>query len=294
VLVFWVLQITCTVPHGLAIEPSLEDVVLKGNWELAVSSKEDLEKWLAFTSSLVTRYQEFKIAHYLKGDALARLNRMEDALPEFTRSVDLDSGFVLGAMAKGLILSLKGESNDAQFPLLSVVQAEPTSAGIWAELGFCWLLFKVPSKALEYYKKALELDDQFVLAYIGKAVALYGEGKFEEAMQSIETAASIDSKLYEELANYDREMLVVGVNRFLYEIAKYTPDWKLPGTTLQTEGFQYNEVDIGGKKIHNYLLQPSQEYKITESQIRTLLDDLSKRVNKSIDKLNLLVVGHGW
>jgi tetratricopeptide (TPR) repeat protein len=262
---------------------------------LSLSDEKGLEDWLSFTSSLAASEPETAVFHYLRGDALARLNRLEEAIVEFERCRELDVSFALAAKAEAVAYRLRGSryANLALPLLLDVTRINSSCADAWADLGFYALLQKVPGQALEAYDSALRLNSQFSLAYIGRACALYGLGRFEEALESVQQAAALCPELAD-LCTQNQEMIVAGANRFLYEVEKYLPEEQKAGTTLEMRGFQHSEVDLGGEKVHAYILRPSLDRDSTRNGIGAIAEDLSRRLGKPIGELNPMVVCHGW
>jgi tetratricopeptide (TPR) repeat protein len=50
-------------------------------------------------------------------------------------------------------------------------------------------------EAIEYYKKAIDIDPRFALAYNNLGLALYSEGKVDEAIECYKNAIALDEKL---------------------------------------------------------------------------------------------------
>jgi len=91
-------------------------------------------------------------------------------------------------------LAASGFAKQAEALYESVWSAYPKSKKIAFSLGQFFTGQNDNEKAVDYYKKAIELDKKFVEAYLALGQLYYRQEKFSEARQSWEMILRIDSK----------------------------------------------------------------------------------------------------
>jgi len=168
----------------LATNKNNESLVLFGSVDAAT----DLQQWLSHTRDLTEANPKNHIAHYLLGDAYARLGKYAQASTEFSRALEIDDGFAMALVGKGVALASKGEMNNSLLSLTKACSLQPELAEVWAELGVLWIKMAVPEASIEASTKALLNNKDFAAAHLAKGVALYGQGKLEDALMETETA----------------------------------------------------------------------------------------------------------
>ncbi len=216
--VAWILMFFIAVTPSHAIESSVEDAILQGNWDevykilerddikandpvarlimahvclatnrnnesmlLFLSAKEesDLERWSQWTDSLLHRHPQSPECMYLSADAEARQGRLEEAARGFTRALDIKEGYPLALNARGVVRVLNEDWDSALMDFLEATRQAPDFADAHANLGTYWLLKEAPEGALEAFNQALAINSEFALAYNGRGCAYFGRGKYE-------------------------------------------------------------------------------------------------------------------
>lgn len=151
----------------------------------------DLKEWDAWTQAFAEQNPSSAAALYLRGDALGRLGRFQDAEGSFTRALDLNGTFGLAQAARGVVRALFGKQDEAYLDLLTATRTSVALADAYANLGCYEVIAENADGALAAFNEALRLDPSFALAYNGRGCSWYGMGKPDEAQLDFETAANL-------------------------------------------------------------------------------------------------------
>jgi tetratricopeptide (TPR) repeat protein len=228
-------------PYGVAIGGSLDDVILKGDWEevikilkkddkkaedpiarllmahaflatnrnnqsmmlfLSAREKDDLSLWSEWTNSLLSKHPKHPIALYLSADAKARTGKLEEAIKDLSKALEIKPDFALAWNARGNIFILTNKWDDAVGDFMVATRAAPEFADAHASLGTYYVLNEAPDGAIEAFDKAIELNPKFALAYNGRGCAYFGKGEFEKAASDFSMASSLFPSLVIAHSNY--------------------------------------------------------------------------------------------
>lgn len=153
------------------------------------ASPESLEQWRAWTGELVGRYPRQAIAHYLAGDALARLGQLDGAQAEFGAALALAPRHALTLNARGVVRAARGQWDGALVDLTDATQSGPALADAFASRGVLYIQRKTGAEgALRAFDRALQLSPDSVLALNGRASARLALGDWEGAQADLEKA----------------------------------------------------------------------------------------------------------
>lgn len=156
---------------------------------LSIGNNKDRLAWKAWTDDFVKRHADKPIAHYLKGDALARLGDLELAIQSYNKALKEKSDLVPALIARGVQFVAKRQWNDARNDFERAIDTKPPLAEAYASLGTLLILKKAPEGAYDSYEKALKLSPGYVLALNGLGCAKYGLAEWESANQDFAEAA---------------------------------------------------------------------------------------------------------
>lgn len=162
---------------------------------LSVQTPEDRELWLQWANQFATRCPHSPIAQYFKGDALARLDRLDDALDCFTLAIEQAPGkqHALAFNARGVI---HASGNDFRKARADFDSAVVSSGGRLAEAYASIGALRIDSKeaanaALRAFNRVVGddtlsppregLSPQYALALHGRACVEVVLDKFERA-----------------------------------------------------------------------------------------------------------------
>lgn len=157
---------------------------------LASASAADLAVWDSWTMRFVGTHDS-SVAHYLRGDALARRADWARALGELDRSLVLDPMNVLALNARGVVRSFASDWDGAATDLIRAMDLDPGFADAFASRGFSILHSKSePGAALEAFQAALRIAPDFGAATMGAGFAQLALARWEEGNRHLERAST--------------------------------------------------------------------------------------------------------
>lgn len=157
---------------------------------LAGASSDDLRAWDAWTRSFVGRHPTSAVAHYLRGDALARRSDWGGAAKELDVSLDLEPESVLALNARGIVRSFMKMPSAALMDFLRAGEIDPRFVDAMASRGSSLLQSRTaPEGALDAFTAALAASPDFALAAIGKAHAQLALSQWDAGNRALAVAA---------------------------------------------------------------------------------------------------------
>jgi tetratricopeptide (TPR) repeat protein len=149
---------------------------------LSVASKPSLGEYESWSTSFASQHSEKAIAHYFKGDALARQGKWSGALEAFNTALKLEPRHSLTLNARGVCDALGGEWDQSLADFDAAAKSSPSFSDAWANRGAMYVQRSTAAKgALSAFDTALKYSPESALAKMGRACALFGAGKFDEA-----------------------------------------------------------------------------------------------------------------
>jgi tetratricopeptide (TPR) repeat protein len=149
-------------------------------------NSESLMKWRTFCQGLVSDNPGFSSAHYLLGDALARLENYDSAKVEFTKAIELSTNNFLALNARGVNQWILSKSKNETMCLLctadwdSAVLLKPDMADAIVNKGVSFLLVGGDEeRCISLFQRAIESKSDFSLAHNGIKVAYHAQGNVE-------------------------------------------------------------------------------------------------------------------
>ncbi len=127
-------------------------------------------------------------AHTSLADILFHFDRdWQGADSEYRRAIQCNPGYALGYHWYANLLAAKGLHEAAHIAIMHALEIDPVSpvALVWA--GVTSHMAHRFDEAIEQYKKALDLDPQFIWTHMYLAQALEQTGQFKEAIREFET-----------------------------------------------------------------------------------------------------------
>lgn len=155
---------------------------------LSVQVPEDQKQWLQWAEDFANRNSNAPIAHYFKGDALARLGKWKDAITCFTSAVDHapNKHHALALNARGAAKAQVGDYEVAFDDLLKASQQATDFSDAHANLGALSIAQREgATSALKDFTKAIRLARKSGHEF---AVALYGRSCIEAVLGQDEQA----------------------------------------------------------------------------------------------------------
>jgi len=152
------------------------------------ASAQDKRAWDVWTASLVGAYPRAAAAHYLRGDALARIPDLKAAELEFDRALQLDAEDQLALNARGVIRCLRNDWNGIN-DLRHATELRSATAASWNNLGYANLASRRSAdSAADAFDEALRVSPTFTLANAGKGYAALVLGRWEAGSTALRAA----------------------------------------------------------------------------------------------------------
>lgn len=122
-----------------------------------------------------------------RGNARSRQGRMEEALGDYNRSIEICPWSVDPVLNRGVVLENTGRFDEAIADYRAVLAVAPEDPSAWNNLGNATAGLGRWEEALPYYERAAKLSPGFSFAYANTALAKYQLGKTNEAIKSFRT-----------------------------------------------------------------------------------------------------------
>lgn len=197
-------------------------------------------QWLQWAEGFARRHPGNKVALYLHADALARQGDFQGAREVLDTLLQKDPRCALAWNTRGVLHALDDNFNEALVDLGRAIRLKPDLVDAHINVGFVnYLLRSTPDvesgAPIEGFDKALKLDDECALAYLGRGCVLFALGKYDDAAVDFATAhllcpvlavAEINHSLAEMYALQQVEVDLV-TRDLVAELE--------PGTTLETK-----------------------------------------------------------
>ncbi len=164
---------------------------------------------------LISGRTERAQGHAVVAHALLQEGRVEDAIDQFRKSLELDANRVLEHYGLASALASRGEKEEAAIEYLEALKLEPRFAEAHGGLGVVLAKLGKLDEAMEAFRVAIRCDPKDVNAFINLGNILLERKKFEEAV-----------KCYREglVAAPENADLHYGLGRTLEQQGKVVPD----------------------------------------------------------------------
>jgi len=146
--------------------------------------------WLKLESPLADFFHQLDVAQ-----DLARSGKLDEAIPEFRKALQLSPGDARAHYDLGAALERKGDVPGAIAEYRIALDADPTSsmnAAVYSELALALARTGNVDGAIESYDKALTANPGDARAHAGLATALLEKGHPQEAVEHCRMALQID------------------------------------------------------------------------------------------------------
>jgi tetratricopeptide (TPR) repeat protein len=157
---------------------------------VSTGKKEYLKRWDEWTTDLRNSHPHNPISGYLRGDALARLQRPSEAVDVFTASLKASPNHALLLNARGVTYCSMGQFEKALEDITKATAVAPSFTDALLSVGSLWVQWKTgPDGALEAFSAALVKSPDSIVAMNGRACAQLTLGHFEESFRDLKNAA---------------------------------------------------------------------------------------------------------
>jgi len=156
---------------------------------LLAESESGRVAWGRWTTQFVRQHGDHPVAHYLRGDASARLSNWEEAVSSFDRALQIDPDHHLSMNAKAVALAGSGQWNRALVLLSELIALDPDFADPYGSRGTINVKrSQAPEGAIRWFDKALQIVPDFSLALNGRGSVHVALGNWEAAKADLEEA----------------------------------------------------------------------------------------------------------
>jgi tetratricopeptide (TPR) repeat protein len=212
---------------------------------------------LNYATALTEQNSKNAVAQMLKGDALARAGKHEEALAALDEAVRLDARSALIYDVRGVVRVLAGKTEDAIADFEKAIELEPKFAEVYANLGLVQLAAGDTPGAVESLTQAIDLAPDFALAHNGRGI---GYSIMEDW-----PAAEGDFASASKLSN---QTPIVGNLNFLQRLKaeagfrkeRWVAKLDERGTTLIAQSVEHRVVGLGGDRVIDaFIVRPTQQ-----------------------------------
>lgn len=171
--------------YGLAHSYMAEAQIDLGRWEQAGAS---IDQALSLAGDNVDVRRDYGYILEMQGDYAGAMTQYEAAVQLHPRLAYLR--LVLARVNRQL-----GNNEQALNQLFEAQNSDPTNALLAYELGRTYESFVGDAEtALEYYQRAVELDENYGSPYLRIGALLYFQGNYQEAIDAFEQAIALDTE----------------------------------------------------------------------------------------------------
>ena len=133
--------------------------------------------------------------HFLLGEALARKGRIDEAIIEFEKAIEMRPQYVAAYTSLGAAYGQKGTIDQSISASKKAIELAPRNATAYYNLGKAFGIEKNFDEAFASFFKAIELDPGYPEPYYGLAVCYYFTGHYELAMEHADKAEAMGFKV---------------------------------------------------------------------------------------------------
>lgn len=164
---------------------------------VSISSEADSRQWQQWATEFADRNSRSAIAHYFKGDALARLQQWQASLAELNEATRLKPECYLAHNASGVVLHALGNARDARTEFAKALSHKKDFADAYASWGTLNVNDSTTRDSArtstgrsressskdgtKYFKMALAINRDYVLPRNGYGCVYYGQQRYDDA-----------------------------------------------------------------------------------------------------------------
>jgi tetratricopeptide (TPR) repeat protein len=119
------------------------------------------------------------------------MGRLDKAMAEFRRAIELDPKAASAHHLLGLCWQAKGELDKAMAEFRRAIELDPKAAWAHFQLGLCWQARGQLDEALAEYRRTTELEPGGGLGHESLAETLLRSGRFAEARSAVRRALDL-------------------------------------------------------------------------------------------------------
>jgi tetratricopeptide (TPR) repeat protein len=155
---------------------------------LTLRRNQDYNSGVAMWTDVASKWPTNPRAHNNLGLFLAKQGDLDQAIPEFNRSLQIDPGYADAHENLGMTLVQQGNLDDAIEHFRRAVEIDPTLVDAYTKLGAALANQKRIDEAFAAFSKALAISPDYGPALANMGFAQQRQGRTEDAIASFERA----------------------------------------------------------------------------------------------------------
>ncbi len=172
---------------------------------LAALTRQQIGVWrdpLSLWTRTLAGAPDSAVAHNNLGEALGARARLEEAIPQFERALQIKPAYVEAYYNLGLVRRKQGRLQAATQCFEQALQIDPTLAPVHNDLANCYAVLGRKQEALEQYRLALRYQPDFANAHYNLGNLLQSEGQLTEAISRYQEALRLNPALVDAHNNW--------------------------------------------------------------------------------------------
>ena len=175
--------------HTLAC--TSDNFIAHNNLGTALPQKERVDEAIAQYQKALQIKPDYVEAFYNLGNALARKGRVDEAIAQFQKVLEIQPDCVRAHYKLGIALAQKGLADKAIVQFRKALEIQPDNAEAHDNLGNALLQKGRVDEAITEYQKALKIKPDYADAHINLGNALFQKGGVGEAITQYQRALEI-------------------------------------------------------------------------------------------------------
>jgi tetratricopeptide (TPR) repeat protein len=175
--------------HTLAC--TSDNFIAHNNLGTALPQKERVDEAIAQYQKALQIKPDYVEAFYNLGNALARKGRVDEAIAQFQKVLEIQPDCVRAHYKLGIALARKGLADKAIVQFRKALEIQPDNAEAHDNLGNALLQKGRVDEAITEYQKALKIKPDYADAHINLGNALFQKGGVGEAITQYQRALEI-------------------------------------------------------------------------------------------------------
>jgi tetratricopeptide (TPR) repeat protein len=235
------------IPKKLVLQSSLCAGLLlilgMATWQRTLVYKSEETFWI----DALAKNPDCWIGHNNLGNALIQKGRLDEAVDQFLKAVEINPHYAKAYYNLGLALFQKGQLDDAVAQYQKAVEINPNDVEAYYNLGLALFQKGQLDDAVAQYQKAVEINPNYAEAHSNLGNALFQKGQLDEAVDQFQKAVEINPNFAEAHYNLGNTLVQMGhldeaVNQFL-KAAEINPNFAEARYNLGNALFQKGQLD---------------------------------------------------
>jgi tetratricopeptide (TPR) repeat protein len=193
--VLWVIGILFLVSlnSASAAEEKTKSVWVKADELMKQEKYDDAEKLYKVAIEINQGDPELYFAYFNRAQALLALNRVNEALDDYSNAIYLKPTFDDGYRKRGIVYLKIGRYKDAVNDFSRLIELNPKNPYAYVNRGIALSYLERDDKAKQDFDTAISIDPNCAECYYNRYKLLTVMGKESEAAKDLEKAKSLDS-----------------------------------------------------------------------------------------------------